>query len=202
MRPTLGLVLSLALAISACGGSDGDGPQEAASELADLALRPDEAPGGLELDEETSGPRVFLRDVLPPESDSPHFPLVPKAVRRAFRGGYDARYVGTEQEGPTSLASSVLRFADAENAAAFLDYLREVQSARSTRQVGAIELLEAPGLGEEGYAWHRVVPGAETSGCSWRRGDLVLTLTLTGPLGQAPPDSTTELAGTVDARLA
>lgn len=200
MRSTL--ALALALAISACGGSDGEEPQEAASELADLALQPEEAPDGLELDEEASGPRAFFRDVLPPESDSPHLPLIPKPVRRALRGGYDARYVGTGQGGPTSLASSVFRFADAENAAAFLDYLREVQSARSTRQVGSIELLEAPGLGEEGYCWHRVVPGAETSGCSWRRGDLVLTLTLAGPLGQAAPDSTTELAGTVDGRLA
>ena len=198
----LTLALSLAIALTACGGSDGRVPEEAASELADLALRPEEAPEGLELDEDASGARAFLRDVLPAESESPELPLLAKPVRRAFQGGYDARYVGSGEGGPTSLASTVLRFADDANADAFLDYLREVQSARSTREVGSIEVLEAPGLGEEGYGWHRVMPGAEISGCSWRRGDLVLTLTLGGPLGRAAPESALELAGTVDARLA
>ena len=201
MRRALALSLLLAL-LSACAGSEGGSPDDAASELEGLALRPEEAPAGLELDEDSSGSRSFLRDVLPPQSSSPALPLLPKAVRRAFEGGYDARYRGTGQGGPTSLASSVLRFTDTTNAAAFLGYLRAVQSATSTRQVGSVELIETPGLGEEGYGWHRVVPGAETSGCSWRRGDLVLTLTLGGPLGRAGPDAAIELAGTVDARLA
>lgn len=187
---------------AACGGSDGSSPEEAASELEELALRADEAPEGLELDEDASGPRLLLRDVLPPQTDSPELPTLPKTVRRAFAGGYDARYVGSGQDGPTSLASSVLRFSDAVNATAFLEYLREVQSLTSTRSVGFSELVEAPGLGEEGYGWHRVAPGAEISGCSWRRGDLVLTLTLGGPPGHAAAAAAIELAGVVDARLA
>jgi hypothetical protein len=64
-----------------------------------------------------------------------------------------------------------------------------------------VELVETPGLGEEGYGWHRAAPGAETSGCSWRRDDLVLTLTLGGSAGDASPGVAIELAGTVDARL-
>ena len=201
MRRALALSL-VATLLTACGGSEGGPPDDATSELADLALRPEEAPAGLELDQDASGSRAFLRDVLPPRSSSPALPLLPKVVRRAFAGGYDARYRGTGQDGPTSLASSVLRFTDAENAATFLGYLREVQSLTSTREVGSVELLETPGLGEEGYGWHREAPGAETSGCSWRRGVLVLTLTLGGPLGRAGPDAAIELAGTVDARLA
>ena len=128
--------------------------------------------------------------------------LLPKVIRRSFVGGYDARYVGTGEDGPTSLTSSVLRFSDDTGAGGFLEYLREIQSQTSTREVGTVELLEAPGLGEEGYAWHRAAPGVETSGCSWRRGDLVLTLTLGGPAGRAAPATALELAGTVDARLA
>ena len=202
MRRAVALSL-LAGALVACGGPDGGGSSaDGGSELADLALRPEEAPEGLELDEDASGERALLRDVLPPESSSPHLPPLAKPVRRAFEGGYDARYVGTGQAGPTSLASSALRFADADSATAFLDYLRQVHSLRSTREVGSVELVETPGLGEEGYGWHRRVPGAETSGCSWRRGELVLTLTLGGPLGRAGPEAAIELAGTVDARLA
>ncbi len=201
MRRTL--ALSLMAVLTACGGSVENGsPQDVASELADVALRPEEAPEGLELDEEASGARAFLRDVLPPESDSPELPLLAKMVRRAFAGGYDARYVGTGEDGPTSLASSVLQFSDAVNATAFLDYLRAVQSLTSTRGVGSSELVETPGLGEEGYGWHRVAPGAESSGCSWRRGDLVLTLTLGGPPGHAPAAAAIELGRTVDSRLA
>jgi len=197
-------VLRLALALlflAACGGSAGEGSDDSGSPLADLALRPDEAPAGMELDEDASGQLTFFRDVLPPQSDIPQVEPVPKSVRRSFLGGYHARYVGDEESEGRSLSSSVLQFTDPANAASFLDYLREVQSQTSTREVGTVEILETPGLGEEGYGWHRAAPGAETSGCSWRRGDLVVTLTLGGSAGEASPEMANDLAGTVDARL-
>jgi hypothetical protein len=204
MRRALALILAFALPLLAvsCGDGDGEDNGDSGSPLADLALRQDEAPAGLDLDEDASGEMESLQDVLPPSNDVPQVQPLPKPVRRAFEAGYDARYADTGQDGPTSLSSSVLRFTDAGNADAFLDYLREVQSRTGTREVGSVELLEAPGLGEEGYAWHRAVPGAETSGCSWRRGDLVLTLTLGGPAGRAAPATALDLAGTVDSRLA
>jgi hypothetical protein len=196
------LCLALALLATACGGSEGETPGDAGSPLAELALRPDEAPSGLELDEASSGEMGSIQEVLPSRSDVPQLQPLPKTIRRSFAGGYDVRYVGRGQDGPTSLTSSVLRFSDAVNAEAFLDYLQEVQSQTGTREVGTVELVETPGLGEEGYGWHRAAPGAETSGCSWRRGDLVLTLTLGGPAGHASPETAIDLAGTVDARLA
>jgi hypothetical protein len=195
------LCLSVAFLAVACSGPEGDSPGESGSPLADLALRRDEAPQGMDLDDEASGELGSIQEVLPPRADVPQLEPLPKPVRRAFLEGYDARYVGTGQDGPTSLTSSVLRFSDTANADAFLEYLQEVQSQTSTREVGTVELVETPGLGEEGYGWHRAAPGAETSGCSWRRGDLVLTLTLGGVAGQASPETAIELAGTVDARL-
>jgi hypothetical protein len=192
------LAAALVLLVS-CGGSDRAPSEQEAESLADLTLLPDEAPPGLEPDEEATGPIGSLRDVLPPRSDAPQLPPLAKAVRRAFLGGYDAVYAGTEEEGAASLTSTVLRFSESEHASAFLTYLRDVQSEAVT--VGSSELLEAPGLGEEGYRWHGQAPGGETSGCVWRRGELVLTLTLGGPLGRAPADRAFELARGLDARL-
>lgn len=195
------LCLAVALLTAACGGPEGGDSSEPGSPLAHLALRPEDAPSGMELDEEASGEMGSFQEVLPPRSDVPQVQPLPKTVRRSFVGGYDARYRGMGQGGPTSLTSSVLRFSDAANAEVFLDYLQAVQSRTGTREVGTVTLVETPGLGEEGYGWHRAVPGAETSGCSWRRGDLVLTLTLGGPAGHASPEAAIDLAGTVDARL-
>lgn len=192
------LAVALLLPVS-CGGPDPAPSQQEAESLADLTLLPDEAPAPLEPDEEATGPIGSLRQVLPPRSDAPQLPALAKAVRRAFLGGYDAVYAGTEEEGPASLTSTVLRFSESAHASAFLAYLRDVKSEAVT--VGSSELLEAPGLGEEGYGWHGQAPGGETSGCVWRRGELVLTLTLGGPLGRAPAERAFELARGLDARL-
>ena len=197
------LALSLTVALAACGGPDEPLAGGPGSDLAEVPLRPAEAPGGLDADEEAGGPIGSLREVLPPRSAAPQLLPLAKEVRRGFLGGYETLYRGSPEEGPTRVASSALRFADPETAARFLDYLREVQTGETT--VGSsrqdIELLEAPNLGDEGYGWHRVAPGGETSGCSWRRGDLVLTLTLGGPVGRAAAATTLELARTVDSRL-
>jgi len=197
------LALSLTVALAACGGPDepsGGGP---GADLADVPLRPAEAPGDLEPDEEAGGPIDSLREVLPPRSAAPQLPPLPMDVRQGFLGGFETLYRGSPEQGPTRAASSALRFADPETAARFLEYLREVQTGETT--VGSsrqdIELLEAPNLGDEGYGWHRATPGGETSGCSWHRGDLVLTLTMAGPVGRAAAATALELARTVDSRL-
>ena len=191
----------LILGAVACGGSDEAPDRGPASELAPLPLRAEEAPEGLELDRD--GPIDSLRDVLPPPSAVPQLPPLGKSIHAGFIGGYEVIYRGSPDQGPTSATSSALRFEEPEVAAAFLEYLREVQTGEvtlgSSRQ--DIELLEAPTLGDEGYGWHRVAPGGETSGCSWRRGDLVLTLTLGGPVGRAPSTEALELSRAVDSRL-
>lgn len=197
------LALSLTiLALASCGGPERPG-EGTGSDLADLPLRADEAPAGLELDSDASGPIDSLREVLPPQSAVPQLPPLTKEMHRDFLGGYHAVYRGSPDQGPTSASSSGLRFAAPETAASFLEYLRDVQAGEIT--VGSsrvdVQLLETPSLGEEGYGWHRVAPGGETSGCSWRRGDLVLTLTLGGPVGRAPAASALELAREVDSRL-
>jgi hypothetical protein len=196
------LVLSLTVALAACGGPDEPSGRGAGSDLADVPLRAAEAPEGLERGD-AGGPIGSLREVLPPQSAVPQLPVLAKEIRQGFLGGYEAVYRGSPEEGPASAVSSALRFADPETAARFLEYLRELQTGETT--VGSsrqdIELLEAPNLGDEGYSWHRVAPGGETSGCSWRRGDLVLTLTIAGPVGRAAAAPALELARTVDSRL-
>jgi hypothetical protein len=191
-------VLVLFLAVS-CGGDDHPATDDRAAGLADLALRGDEVPSGLELNDETSGTIDSLRDVLPPRSDAPGLPTLPKPVRRGFLGAYDAVYRGDQDGGPAEVTSSVIRFTEEALATAFLTYLRAVQSEAIT--VGSPEIVETPGLGEEGYGWHRRVPDAETSGTSWRRDDLVFTLTLSGALGEAPVQRAVELARRMDSRL-
>jgi hypothetical protein len=189
------LIVALAvLAATSCGGSDSS-PEEAAADLSRFTLAPGEVPDGLRPDQEATGPIGSLREVLPPSSDAPQLPPLAKEVRHGFAGGYDAVYRGDA----LSLTSTAIQFSEPEQAAGFLAFLREVQAETITP--GASELLEAPTLGE-GYGWHRVVPGGETSGCSWRREGLVLTLTLAGPLGSAPAERALELARSLNDRLA
>jgi hypothetical protein len=196
----LALATLLLTAVS-CGGSP-DPTEERGSELADLTLRDHDAPAGMELDEDSSGPMGSVRDVLPPATDVPHLPRLAKEARRSFEAGYDAVYRAETQEAPAEVSSSVVRFGDATSAGAFLDYLHEVQTSEVT--VGSsraqIEEVAAPSMGEEGYAFHRSTPGGETSGCSWRRGELVFTLTLTGSLGEASAERALELGRLVDER--
>jgi hypothetical protein len=196
MRP---LACALVLLLTSCGG-DESVDRQGAGELAGFVLREDEAPPGLEL--EARNRIESLRDVLPPTAAAPQLPPLPTELRRAFEDGYEAAYAGGSDEGLSSGVSSVLRFSDQGNAGLFLDYLRDAQSAPlSPRAPGSIELVEAPTLGDEGYAWHSLAPGGETSGCSWRRGDLVLTLTLSGTVGSAPSAATLELGRSIDSRL-
>lgn len=186
------------LLLAGCGGPEPDGSGR--SELEGFTLRPDEAPQGLEL--ASQGPIESFREVLPPRTAAPQLPPLGTEVRRAFLGGYEAVYRG-RQGGLSSAASSVLRFSDAGAAAAFLEHLRGIQAAEVA--VGSsrmdTELLEAPAIGDQAYAWHRVTPGAETSGCSWQHDDLVLTITLGGAIGHAPAAASLDLARTVDAGL-
>lgn len=198
MRPiACALVLLVA---AACGGPDGAGDGQGESELSGLVLTEEEAPDGLELRAE--GAIASLREVLPPTMAAPQLPPVPTEVRRAFEDGWEAAYAGGSGSGPGSATSSVFRFSDEANAGRFLEYLREAQSVPlSPRAPGSFELVEAPTLGDEGYAWHRPAPGGETSGCSWRRGNLVLTLTLGGPVGAAPSAAVLELGRLIDSRL-
>jgi hypothetical protein len=191
-----GLLLAVVVTAASCDGSQGS-RGDAPRGLAGLALRPGEAPQGSVLDQEAGGPIDSLREVLPPRTDAPELPPLAKTVRRAFLGGHDVVYRG--QGGLTEVTSSVLRFADAANAGGFLAYLKDAQAKAIS--VGASEILETPGLGEEGYGWHRTVPGAETAGCTWRRGELVFTLTLAGGLGDAPAQRAVDLATRVDQRL-
>lgn len=189
------MTLALLMAAS-CGGSSETPTEEQGSELSRLALQPDEVPDGLELDEDASGAMESLRDVLPPQADAPQLPPLAKEVRRAFLAGYDALY--RDEQGETEVTSSVIRFADAGSATAFLSYLRDVQAEAIT--AGSSEVIETPGLGDEGYGFHRSAPGAETSGCSWRRADLVFTITLSSTLGQAPAERALDLARLLDER--
>jgi hypothetical protein len=62
--------------------------------------------------------------------------------------------------------------------------------------------VPATGLGEEGYGWHLLVPENESSGYVWRSGDLVASVTLSGPVGRAGPEAALPLAERVDGRLA
>jgi hypothetical protein len=193
------LSLIVVLLATSCGGDSGRDRTDDSAGLADLVLHEDEAPPGSRLDQGASGSIESLRDVLPPRSDAPELPPLAKPVRRGFLAGHDAVYRGDEESGLGEVASSAVRFADAGQAATFLGYLREAQTHAIS--VGASESFETPGLGEEGYGWHRTVPGGETSGCSWRRGELVFTLTLSGQLGEAPAERAAELARQIDQRL-
>lgn len=187
------------LLLAGCGGPEPDGSGR--PELEGFTLRPDDAPEGLEL--ASQGPIESFREVLPPRTAAPGLPPLGTEVRRAFLGGYEAVYRGRREGGLSSAASSVLRFSDSGAAAAFLEHLRGIQAAEVA--VGSsrmdTELLEAPAIGDLAYAWHRVTPGAETSGCSWQHDDLVLTITLGGAIGRAPAAASLDLARTVDAGL-
>ena len=194
------LLATVVVAAASCGGSSESPAEEEGNELARLTLQSEDVPDGMELDEDSTGPMGSVREVLPPATDVPHLPRLAKEARRSFIAGYDAVYRAETQEAPAEVSSSVVRFGDATSAGAFLDYLQEVQTSEIT--VGSsraqIEEVAAPSLGEEGYAFHRSTPGGETSGCSWRLGELVFTLTLSGSLGEASVERALELGRLVD----
>jgi len=190
-------ILVFALA-SACDDGDG-GPapardEQAGSGLASAPLRAPEIPDGLEPAPEGTGPIGSIREVLPPRRRFPNLPPLPEELREAFRDGYRRAFASPE----VNLSSTVVRLADSIAASAFLAYLRELPVGGNAAT--AVE-VPATGLGEEGYGWHLEVPGSESSGFTWRTGDLVATITMSGPIGEADPDAALPLAERVDGRL-
>ncbi|MGH2678388.1 MAG: hypothetical protein ACRDHB_08520 [Actinomycetota bacterium] len=201
-RIVAGMTAVIAL-FSACGGDEQATPterrEEAASALEDAPLREDEAPDGLEPSDRGTGPIESVREILPPRQFSNLTPI-PVALARAFQGGFEVAYdrAGGE-EGLASAASSAIRFADEGTASGFMSYFREVH-------VGAgrdPERAEFPvtWLGDEGFGWHQEEPLAESSTVVWRSGNLVRTVTLSGPIGAATPDRALALARRMEARL-
>ena len=210
MRPSVVAgCLALAFALVACDGDTGPTPaQERAESLEDVPLREDEAPDGLTPDEEASGPLGSFRELLPPQRAVPSLPQAPREITRGFEAGFQAVYRADDPggEGVSSASSSAVRFSGADVAGRFVGFLRGVQEAtvrtegrEHLPEAGAI--VEAPGLGEEGYGWHRAVPGGETAGYIWRRGDLVVTVSLGGTIGSASTGAALQLARTIDGRL-
>lgn len=184
-----------ALICAACTGGDGTGSSGDPAEhpLAEVPLRPAEAPQGLVSRDRGTGPIVRLREVLPPRRTAPGLPPVPGELQQAFDSGYQRLY----SRGSRSAASSALRFADATAAMRFVELLGEIHDAAFADE----GLLPAPGVGEEGYAWEHAVPGARSAGAVWRRGDLVVTLILSGPSDGPTSDDVRALARRVDGRL-
>ncbi len=188
----------LAVIASGCLGEGGGPPatiEERGDELEDVPLRADEAPPGLQEDQRGSGPVEGLRDVLPPRRTAPGLPEVPRSLIHDFEAGYQRLFVA-EGGGPQSGASSALQFADSAAAAAFLELLKTTHDATTEEP-----LLESVALGEEAYGWTRQIPGAQTTGFVWRRGDLVLTVTVSARVGDGGPDRVLPVARRVDQRL-
>jgi hypothetical protein len=209
-RPAV-LITSLLVAafMGACDGegATGDGsPVDRGSALAGLPLRPDEAPEGLRLREDRSGPVDSLREVLPPREAVPNRRPVSGALAEAFRDGYQTVFAApdaggaTPPEGLTSAASTAVRFADGSAAGRFLEYLREVQTGAG--QTAGREEIPVQALGEGGFGWHHEVPFAESFGYVWRSGDLVLTVTVGGAIGATDASEVLDLAERVDGRAA
>lgn len=196
-------LLIVAGLLSGCGDGEGT-PQaqreETASELEDVPLREDEVPEGLEAEEQATGPVDSLREVLPPRLLLPNRPPLPARLSDAFRGGFETVYGRAGGGGPASAASSVVRFQDASTAGSFLAFFQEVQVSAG-RDIGR-EDVPISDLGDRAFGWHLTEPQAESSTLVWQRGDLVLTVTMAGPIGTAGVDRTLALARQVDGRLA
>jgi hypothetical protein len=174
--------------------------EEAASELEDVPLREEEVPESLETAEQATGPIASLREMLPPRMLLPNRPPLPGRLSDAFLGGYETVYTRARGGGPASAASSVVRFQDAGSAESFLAFFQEVQVGAG-RDIGR-EDVPISDLGDRAFGWHLTEPQAESSTLVWRRNDLVLTVTMSGPIGTAGVDRTLALARQVNGRLA
>ena len=189
------LALALVALTVACDGPEGGpGPSEdGRSTLAPVVLRAGEVPDGLE--PVRSGPIGSIGEVLPPRRRFPNLPPLPEGLREAFVEGYRRSFAG----GDGAASSTVVRMSDPTTASALVAYLRLLpvggHAATPTE-------VPATGLGEEGYGWHLLVPQNESSGYVWRSGDLVTSVTLSGPVGRAGPEASLPLAERVDGRLA
>jgi hypothetical protein len=190
------LTLSLAVLAVACDGPDGgpSPPEEGTgSSLAPIVLRAEEVPEGLE--PAVEGPIATIRDVLPPRRRDPNLPALPEGLRATLQDGYRRSFAG---EG-VAASSTVVRMADPTAAAELVAYLRLLPVGG---HAATPEEVPATGLGEEGYGWHLLVPENESTGYVWRSGDLVASVTLSGSVGDAAPDTSLQLAERVDGRLA
>jgi hypothetical protein len=170
--------------------------------LEGIPLQEEEVPEGLEPSEGGTGPIGSLREVLPPRSALPNRPPLPVQLSESFRGGFGTVYArGEEGDGaPASASSSAIRFSDPGTASSFLAYLRQVQvgAGRGPARVD----VPVSDLGDEGFGWHLEEPLGESSTIVWRTGDLVLTVSLGGPIETATPERALGLARTVDRRMA
>lgn len=190
------VALAVVLLMVSCDGPDGGpGPDEGGggSGLASVVLRHGEVPAGVEPG--SSGPIGSIREVLPPRQRLPNLPPLPDALREGFVEGFRRSYVGPDGG---AASSTVVRMADAATASALVGYLRLLPVGG---QAATPEEIPATGLGEEGYGWHLLVPENESSGYVWRSGDLVASVTLSGPVGTAGPEACLPLAERVDGRL-
>ena len=190
------MVVVLGVSCDGGGPSRGGGSDHEGSALSSVPLRSGEAPQGLRLDPGGTGPIGVLREILPPRARFPNLRPVPDRIREAFRDGFERAFA--DPSGDRAATSSAVRFADPLSAAAFLAYLHELPVGGNAT---AAEDVDAAGLGEEGYGWNIEVPESESSGFGWRSGDLVLTLSLAGPIGDAGPEAALELAERIDGRL-
>ena len=194
MSRALALVL-VVLAVSCDGPDVGPGPSggDGGSALAPVVLLAGEVPEGLEPDR--AGPILSIRGMLPPRRRFPNLPPHPEGLREGFVEGYRRSFTG-----PNGAASStVVRMIDPSVASALVAYLRLLPVGGHAAMP---EEVPATGLGEEGYGWHLLVPRRESSGYVWRSGDLVASVTLSGPVGGVGPETSLPLAERVDGRLA
>jgi hypothetical protein len=168
--------------------------EEPGSILAEVPLREAEAPPGLRPDQEGTGPITSIRQVLPPRQRFPNLPPLPDGLREEFLGGYERAYAG----GGRTAASSAVSFGDVTAAATFLDYVALLPVGGNATDP---QPVTASGLGEEGHGWYVRVPQAESAQFVWRVGEVVASLTLSGPIGQAGPETALALAEHVDGRL-
>jgi hypothetical protein len=191
-----GLALAVVLLIVSCDGPDGGpGPDEGGggSGLGSVVLRQGEVPA--ELEAGPGGPIGSIRDVLPPRQRFPNLPPLPDGLREGFVEGFRRSFAGPDGG---AASSTVVRMADVTTASALVGYLRLLPVGG---HAAAPEEVPATGLGEEGYGWHLLVPENESSGYVWRSGDLVASVTLSGPVGAAGTGTCLSLAERVDGRL-
>jgi hypothetical protein len=191
------VALAVVLLTVSCDGPDsGPGPDEdgSGSGLASVVLRQGEVPAGVEPG--PGGPIGSIREVLPPRQRLPNLPPLPDGLREGFVEGFRRSFAGPDGG---AASSTVVRMADAATASALVGYLRLLPVGG---QAANPEEVPATGLGEEGYGWHLLVPENESSGYVWRSGDLVASVTLSGPVGTAGAEACLPLAERVDGRLA
>ena len=191
------LALALVVLAVACDGPDGGGdeprdPENAGSALAPMVLGENEVSEGLEPAGE--GPIASIQGVLPPRQRFPNLPPLPDGLQRKFQEGYRRTFAG---RGRTA-SSTVVGMSNEAAASELVAYLRLLPVGG---HAATLQEIPAAGLGEEGYGWHLLVPENESSGYVWRSGDLVASVTLSGPVDSAGPEASLPLAGRVDGRM-